>query len=132
MTDRTGVIGPGVIGSGAIGPGPVRGRGRGTRAAVRAGLNHGRVELSHCFTMLEDTLEILPIPLISVVILLAVSAKHKYLPGTHSSLGSTILAGMVVMNVGFNAVLGLGVRLTAEREDGTLLRAKATPNGMLG
>ena len=30
------------------------------------------------------------------------------------------------------ACAGLGVRLAADREDGTLLRAKATPNGMLG
>jgi ABC-2 type transport system permease protein len=119
-------------GAGVIGAGPVRGRGRATRAAVRAGLNHGRIELSHCFTMLEDAFEILPIPVISVVILLAVSAKHKQLPGTHSLLSSTILAGMVVVNVGLNGIIGLGVRLTAEREDGTLLRAKATPNGMLG
>lgn len=82
--------------------------------------------------MLEDTLEILPIPLVSIAILLAVSARHKLLPGTHTSLGSTILAGMVVVNVGLNGIIGLGVRLTAEREDGTLLRAKTTPNGMLG
>jgi ABC-2 type transport system permease protein len=127
MTDGTGVIGTGVVSAG-----PVTGRGRATRAAVRAGLNHGWIELKHCFTMLEDTLEILPIPLVSVAILLAVNAKHKLLPGTHTSLGSTILAGMVVVNVGLNGIIGLGVRLTAEREDGTLLRAKATPNGMLG
>lgn len=132
MTGGAGVIGPGMIGTGMIGTGPVRGRGRATRAAVRAGLNHGRIELSHCFTMLEDTLEILPLPVLSVVILLAVSAKHKHLPGTHTLLSSTILAGMVVMNVGLNGIVGLGVRLTADREEGTLLRAKATPNGMLG
>lgn len=119
-------------GTGVFGGDPVTGRGRATRAAVRAGLNHGWIELKHCFTMLEDTLEILPIPLVSVAILLAVSAKHKLLPGTHTSLGSTMLAGMVVVNVGLNGIIGLGVRLTAEREDGTLLRAKATPNGMLG
>jgi ABC-2 type transport system permease protein len=103
-----------------------------TRAAVRAGLNQGRIELSHCFTMLEDTLEILPIPLISVVLLLALGAKHKHLPGTHFLISSTILAGMLVLNVGFNGMLGLGMRLTADREDGSLLRAKATPNGMVG
>src|SRR5215831_6566915 len=98
---------------------------RPTRAAVRAGLNHGWIELAHCFTMLEDTLEILPIPLISVVILLAAGAKHKNLPGTHFSIGSTILAGMLVLNVAINGMIGLGVRLTADREEGTLLRAKA-------
>jgi len=117
-------------GAGVIGAGPARGRA--TRAAVRAGLNQGWIELSHCFTMLEDTLEILPLPLASVVILLVADAKHVHLPGTHFLIGSTFLAGMLVMNVGFNGMTGLGMQLTADREDGSLLRAKATPNGMLG
>ncbi|HEX6519883.1 MAG TPA: ABC transporter permease [Streptosporangiaceae bacterium] len=116
--------------AGVIGVGPVRGRA--TRAAVRAGLNQGRIELSHCFTMLEDTLEILPLPLISVVILLAVGHKHVHVSGTHFLISSTVLAGMLVVNVGFNGMIGLGMRLTADREDGSLLRAKATPNGMVG
>jgi ABC-2 type transport system permease protein len=119
-------------GTGVINAGPVRGRGRAIRAAVRAGLNHGWIELSHCFTMLEDAFEILPFPLISVVLLLALDAKHTDLPGTHFPLGSTLLAGMLVANVSINGITGFGVRLAAEREDGTLLRAKATPNGMLG
>jgi ABC-2 type transport system permease protein len=117
-------------GAGLIGVGPVRGRA--IRAAVRAGLNHGWIELAHCFTMIEDAFEILPLPLISVALLLALDAKHIHLPGTHFPLGSTFLAGMLVVNVGLNGITSLGMRLTAEREDGTLLRAKATPNGMLG
>jgi ABC-2 type transport system permease protein len=117
-------------GARVIGAGPARGRA--IRAAVRAGLNHGWIELSHCFTMLEDTLEILPLPLVSVVILLTMDSKHERLPGTHFLIGSTFLAGMLVMNIAFNGMAGLGLRLTAEREDGTLLRAKATPNGMVG
>jgi ABC-2 type transport system permease protein len=117
-------------GAGVIGADPVRGRA--IRAAVRAGLNHGWIELSHCFTMIEDAFEILPIPLMSVVLLVALDAKHVHLLDTHFALGSTLLAGMLVMNVSFNGIIGFGMRLTAEREDGTLLRAKATPNGMLG
>ena len=118
--------------AGVIGPGPVRGRGRAGRAAGRAGLNHGWIELSHCFTMLEDAFEILPLALISVVLLLATSSKHVQIPGTHFPIGSTILAGMLGLNVGLNGITSLGMQLTAEREDGTLLRAKATPNGALG
>jgi ABC-2 type transport system permease protein len=117
-------------GAGVVGAGPVRGRA--TRAAMRAGLNHGWIELSHCFTMIEDTLEILPIPLISALFLVVTSAKHADVPGTHFLIGSTLLAGMLAVNVGLNGITGLGMQLTAEREDGTLLRAKATPNGMLG
>jgi ABC-2 type transport system permease protein len=117
-------------GAGVIGVGPVRSRA--VRAAVRAGLNAGWIELSHCFTMIEDAFEILPIPLISVAILLLVDAKHVHVPGTHFLIGSTLLAGMLILNVSVNGMAGMAMTLTAAREDGTLLRAKATPNGMLG
>jgi ABC-2 type transport system permease protein len=120
MTDGAGVIGAGRV------------RGRAIRAAVRAGLNHGLIELSHCFTMIEDAFEILPLPLVSVAILLAVDAKHVHLPGTSFAIGGTVLAGMLIINVSLNGMAGLALRLTADREDGTLFRAKATPNGMLG
>ena len=104
-------------GAGAAGAGPVRGRA--TRAAVRAGLQHGWIELSHCFTMFEDAFEILPMPLLSIVALLVIGAKHAHLPGTHSSIGSTVLAGVLVTNVIANGIIVFGMRLTAEREDGT-------------
>ena len=117
-------------GTGVIGAGPVRGRA--TRAAVRAVLNHGWIELSHCFTMVEDALAVLPSALFGVVALLGAGARHEDLPGTHVSIGSTLLAGVLAMSVGFNGTASFGLQLTGEREDGTLLRAKATPNGMLG
>jgi ABC-2 type transport system permease protein len=82
--------------------------------------------------MIEDAFEILPIPLISVAILLLVDTKHVHVPGTHFLIGSTLLAGMVIINVSLNGMAGMAMTLTAAREDGTLLRAKATPNGMLG
>ena len=112
--------------------GPVNGRRRATRAAVRAGLSHGWIELSHCFTMIEDAFEILPLPLLSVLALLVVGYKHVHLPGTHFLIGSTLLAGVLVVNISLNGAVAVGMRLTSDREDGTLLRAKATPNGMLG
>ncbi|HET7012568.1 MAG TPA: ABC transporter permease [Streptosporangiaceae bacterium] len=118
--------------SSVISVGPVNGRGRGTRAAVRAGLSHGWIELSHCFTMIEDAFEILPLPLLSVVALLVVDYKHVHLPGTHFLVGSTVLAGVLALNVSANGAVAFATRLTSDREDGTLLRAKATPNGMLG
>ncbi len=117
-------------GAGVLGPGPVRGRA--IRAAVRAGLNAGWIELSHCFTMIADAFEILPLPLISIALLLAADAKQKHLPGTHFLIGGTLLAGMLILNISINGMAGLAMSLTAAREDGTLLRAKATPNGMLG
>ena len=120
MTDGAGVIGARPVG------------GRANRGAVRGGLQDGWNELSHCFTMIEDSFEISLMPLLSIVALLVIDAKHAHLPGTHSSIGSTVLAGVLVTNVIANGIITFGMRLTAEREDGTLLRAKATPNGMLG
>jgi len=117
-------------GAGVIGAGPERGRA--VQAAVRAGLNAGWIELSHCFTMIEDAFEILPIPLMSVIILLAVDVKHVHVPGTHFLIGSTLLAGMLILNVSVNGLAAMAMYLTLAREDGTLLRAKATPNGMVG
>ena len=53
-------------------------------------------------------------------------------PGTRFSLGTATLASVLGMTVGFNGLATLGGLLTVEREDGTLLRAKAIPNGMTG
>jgi ABC-2 type transport system permease protein len=118
--------------AGVIGAGPVRGPGPAVRAAARAGLNAGWIELSHCFTMIEDAFEVLPIPLLSVAVLLLADARHVHLPGTHFLIGSTLLAGMLILNISANGMAGMAMNLTAAREDGTLLRAKATPNGILG
>src|SRR3977135_4132843 len=46
-------------------------------------------------------------------------------------LGPLVLLSVLGMNVAFG-MLNMSALLTADREDGTLLRAKATPNGMLG
>jgi ABC-2 type transport system permease protein len=50
-------------------------------------------------------------------------------PGTHFSLGTAMLASMLGMTVGFNGLATLGSILMVEREDDTLLRAKATRTG---
>jgi ABC-2 type transport system permease protein len=53
-------------------------------------------------------------------------------PGTGFSLGTTMLASVLGMNIGFNGLASLAGVLAVEREDGTLLRAKAVPHGMTG
>jgi ABC-2 type transport system permease protein len=47
------------------------------------------------------------------------------------SVGALALPSILGMNAAM-AMVAMSQLLTAEREDGTLLRAKATPNGMLG
>jgi ABC-2 type transport system permease protein len=46
-------------------------------------------------------------------------------------LGTLVLPSILGMNVALG-MISMSQQLTADREDGTLLRAKATPNGMLG
>src|SRR5258707_13413154 len=58
--------------------------------------------------------------------------RHTHVPGTHFSLGTTMLVSVLGLNVGVYGVVIMGDLLVVEREDGTLLRAKAIPNGMLG
>ncbi|MEV4987426.1 ABC transporter permease, partial [Micromonospora sp. NPDC053811] len=53
-------------------------------------------------------------------------------PGTDFSLGSRTLPSVLGMGLAFGGLITLAQQLVVEREDGTLLRAKATPNGMLG
>ena len=58
--------------------------------------------------------------------------RHTHVPGTHFSLGTTMLVSVLGLDIVVYGVVTMGDLLVAEREDGTLLRAKAIPNGMLG
>ncbi|MEU4802600.1 ABC transporter permease [Actinosynnema sp. NPDC023587] len=52
--------------------------------------------------------------------------------GTSLSLAALTLPGMLGMSVAFAGLVGPAGALAMNREDGTLLRAKAVPNGMTG
>ena len=99
-------------------------------AAVRAGFERGWIELKQTYTNADSV-----IPTIIVLggfVLVILLARRTTVPGTHFSLGATMLVGVLGMNIGVNGLATLGGQLATEREDGTLLRAKATPNGMAG
>jgi len=51
-------------------------------------------------------------------------------PGTAFSLGSLTLPSVIGMGFALSGMIGVTALLTTDREDGTLLRAKATPGGM--
>jgi ABC-2 type transport system permease protein len=99
-------------------------------AAGRAGLRRGWIELKHTFTTPSDVITTLVFIAIFLTVMLWV--RTTTVPGTHFSLGTAMLASVLGMDVGFNGLATLGGMLTVEREDGTLLRAKATPHGMTG
>jgi len=98
--------------------------------AVRAGFERGWIELKQTYTNAESL-----IPTVIVLagfILVMLITRRTVVPGTHFSLGTTMLVSIIGMNVGVNGLATMGALLATEREDGTLLRAKATPNGMAG
>jgi ABC-2 type transport system permease protein len=101
-----------------------------TLVAARAGLSRGWIEFKQTLTTPGDLSTIL----ITTGGLLAamIWTRHTHLPGTQFSLGTTMLASVLALNVGYYGVVNMGDLIVVEREDGTLLRAKAIPNGMLG
>jgi ABC-2 type transport system permease protein len=101
-----------------------------TMAAARAGVARGRAELKQTFTTPQDLWNyFLPNAILLVVMFFM---KGAAVPGMSFSLGSRTLPSVVGMGIAFTGMVTLAMSLAVEREDGTLLRAKAVPNGMLG
>jgi ABC-2 type transport system permease protein len=98
--------------------------------AVRAGLQRGWIEFRQSTTNGQDLWSVMFFPIISLVVMFLL--RHNTVPGTGFSLGSQSIPGILGMNVVLNGMVALALSLTMDREDGTLLRAKATPNGMIG
>lgn len=99
-------------------------------AAVRAGWRRGLIELRQTYTNGQDLFGQLFWPVILVVVLFFM--RDSEFADTGIALGALVLPSMVGMTLAFNGMLGMSGALTIDREDGTLLRAKATPNGMAG
>ncbi|MGN9908233.1 ABC transporter permease [Phytohabitans sp. LJ34] len=104
--------------------------GRPAMGAARAGLTRGRIELRHTFTNGQDVWNYLfPAVLLLVVLFFMRGAT---VPGTSFSLGSRTMPSALGMGIAFGGLVTMAMVLTIDREDGTLLRAKAIPNGMVG
>jgi ABC-2 type transport system permease protein len=58
--------------------------------------------------------------------------RDKTVRGTGFSLITMVLPSLLGMTIVYGGLSGPASSMTADREDGTLLRAKATPHGMLG
>lgn len=58
--------------------------------------------------------------------------RSSTVEGIGQSLASVVLPSILGMLAGFSGVMGAAGILATEREDGTLLRAKAIPHGMVG
>lgn len=96
--------------------------------ATRLGLARGWIELRQALTYWPDLFQTLfPAAVLTGVLFLM---RGHHVPGTTFSLGSLTLPSVAGMSVAFTGMLGVTGLLSVEREDGTLLRAKATPGGM--
>ncbi|MCW3842159.1 ABC transporter permease [Micromonospora yasonensis] len=101
-----------------------------TMAAARAGLRRGVIELRNTFTNAQDLWNYF-FPTV-VLLVTMFFMRGATVPGTSFSLGARTMPSALGMGLAFGGLIGLSQQLIVDREDGTLLRAKATPNGMLG
>lgn len=101
-----------------------------TMAAARAGLARGRAEVRQTLTNGQDLWNYLLPTVIFLIVMFFM--RDSTVPGTTFSLGSRTLPSIIGMGIAFGGLVTLMMQLAVEREDGTLLRAKAVPNGMLG
>ena len=101
-----------------------------TTVAARAGLQRGWIEYRQIVTNAGELLGWLWPTGVALVVMYVL--RGTVVPGTGFSLGAHAVPGILGMHVVFTAMMGLAVTLTMERDDGTLLRMKAVPNGMLG
>ncbi|MEV0405773.1 ABC transporter permease [Actinoallomurus sp. NPDC050550] len=97
-----------------------------TTTALRAGLARGLIELRQSFSG-SDLLAQLFWPVVTLVAVFFL--RNMRFRHSGFRLGTLILPSVLGMFIAFGMLLVIQY-LTAEREDGTLLRAKATPHGI--
>jgi ABC-2 type transport system permease protein len=98
--------------------------------AVRSGFTRGRIETLQHFTDPGDLIGIGVFTGLGFAILLAM--RHVPAPGMNFSLGTMMVPSLIGMNIAYFGLATVAVLLVMDREDGTLLRAKIIPNGMVG
>ncbi|SEG83118.1 ABC-2 type transport system permease protein [Nonomuraea solani] len=98
--------------------------------AARLGLSRGWIEFKQQLTSVSD----LAFTVISTAafILVLYLQRDATVPGTNVSLAAATLPGVLALMIAVGSLLGAIGALSVEREDGTLLRAKALPQGMVG
>lgn len=99
-------------------------------SVVRTGLARGGIEIRQGLTNGLDLWTYL-FPAVVLVLTLFFMGDAQ-VPGTDFSLGATTLPGVLGANIAFAGLISVASLLVVDREDGTLLRAKATPGGMAG
>jgi ABC-2 type transport system permease protein len=97
---------------------------------MRAGLERGRIELRQNLTNGQELWGVLFFPVLGFIVMYFL--RGSTVPGTSFSLGTQAVPGILAMTAAFNGMTALAMTMTMDREDGTLLRLKATPHGVPG
>ncbi|MFD2469947.1 ABC transporter permease [Amycolatopsis silviterrae] len=100
------------------------------RTAARVGLRRGFIEFRQLWTNRDDLIG--QFVWLAMIFGTLIFMRGAQLPGTSFSLGAATVPGVIGAGVVFNGLTSVAGALVIDREDGTLLRAKATPNGMFG
>ncbi len=98
--------------------------------AIRAGLTAGRIELRQTFTNGQDLWNYLFPPVIMILVMFFM--RNSEVQNTGFSLATMTLPSTLGMGIAFTGLMSTAAILVIDREDGTLLRAKAIPHGMIG
>ncbi|WP_113700237.1 ABC transporter permease [Nonomuraea lactucae] len=101
-----------------------------TLHAARLGLARGWIEFKQSLTNPQE-IGFTLVTSVSIVVVLYFQ-RDATLPGTDMPLAAASLPSILGLIVAFNGLVGAVGALAVEREDGTLLRAKALPQGMVG
>ena len=97
-------------------------------ASVKTGWRRGLIELRQSFTNGPELFSHFLWPVLMLAALFFL--RHRDFGSTGLLLGALALPSILGMNAAMGMV-SMSQQLTADREDGTLLRAKAMPNGMV-
>lgn len=97
---------------------------------IRTGLARGGIELRQLYTNGPDLIGQFLTPAISLVVLFLL--RNKMYGDSGLSVAELAVPGLLGSIIAFNGMYSLLNVLVLDREDGTLLRAKAVPRGVTG
>jgi ABC-2 type transport system permease protein len=98
--------------------------------AALLGVSRGWREFRQSLASPQDVIWYVLFATAFVIVLLF--QRDSTVKGTEVSLAFSVLPSILGMMVAFSGLQGAAGALAAEREDGTLLRAKAIPHGIIG
>ena len=107
--------------------------GTSARPAVACGLRRGRIEFVNSMRSGQDIGYYVVTSLVLLIVLwLNRDTTVPSADGTTVTTAAYALPGLLALQVVFAGAFGIATVLSTEREDGTLLRLRAAPGGMVG